>query len=117
MLSAKGIIALAIAGISAIFLSSVVPVHAGDPAEQQEPVLYTDFDISKALDPWENIMALQLAIGLFPEDKPVDNMLGMPPDFSGWVGQSVGLAMICVGLFAVFITFLVWSDRVKRKRV
>ena len=100
MLNARGMILFAIAGIAAIFLSSVVPVRAADkpyvctpaqaeageclplvnnnpfsgaqsfdvtmdkefPTTKQDPVRFTDFDISEHLAPWEDIMLMQLML-------------------------------------------------------
>lgn len=150
MLSAKGIITFAIAGIAAIFLSSVVPVgavekpyictpaqaEAGEclplinnpfsgarsfdvtmekdfPTTWQPPVLYTDFDISKALEPWQEIMINQLAIWTYDREVARNKqleLLGMPPEFGGWLMNSLGMFILLSGLAGLVILWYIWID-------
>ena len=126
----RGIVTLAIVGLMTMFLSLVVPVQAMGraitidvqmerdwPDKPVDPVLYTDFDISKALDPWEDIMVMQLAIGVYDDQKALEESLNASLDLGGWAVNSIGMSFLFTGLLAVFITFL-WSvDGRKRKRV
>lgn len=132
MFNKRGIIAFAIAGILAIFLSSAVPVHSMGRAisididemvkdsdsfyvESQSPVLYLDFDISKHLDPWFDMYATQLALGVYEQlEEQARKDAAAMAYAARKESNGLALSMAIVGLLLLLFGFTFWFEGRKK---
>lgn len=137
MFTERGMIAFATASLAVLFLSLAVPVHANEPPVHRDnsyvntgvtrqycwvtpcpPVLYTDFDISKELNPWLDIFVAQVAIGAYDRMKEAEEAEARAAqrlaNADKWVWDLSGYTFAALGFLAIALTGIIGFATLKR---